>query len=211
MTLWDITKENNMQEIQIHYNLLRIAKDIEVNIDIGNLTKNQLKRVVKQVENGYATSGDATTSYISRSILREYDIPHFIVGNESNSYLAWKGIPTDHPIFNEIEGALAITKLSPPEGGGHYRDTWDLNIRRLERVILERPTIGNADLQYIDYIVRNKIHAVGRIKLAKDHKVNGLLEKLPDMTEFPIVLGREEYSYALPYEQTDRDEDEYYA
>ena len=200
-----------MREINIHHNLLKVAKNITVNVDIENLTKNQLKRVVKQVENGYATSGDATTSYISRSILREYDIPHFIVGNESNSYLAWKGIPTDHPIFNEIEGAVAITKLSPPEGSGHYRDTWDLNIRRLERVLLERPTIGHADLQYIDYMVRNKIHAVGRIKLDKDHKVNELLKKLPDMTEFPIVLGREEYSYTLPYEQTDHDEDEYYA
>lgn len=198
-----------MQEIQIHYNLLRIAKDIVVNIDIGNLSRNQLKRVVKQVENGYATNGDATTSYITRSILREYDIPHFIVGNESNCRIAWKNIPSNHKMFDELAGVVAITKLTPPED--HYYDAWKKAIQRLERIIYERPSTGNTDLYDVDFTVRTKVLDVSRIELDKDHKVYDLLEKLPDMTEFPLIIGREEYEYPLPYEVVEKDQEEYYA
>jgi hypothetical protein len=67
------------------------------------------------------------------------------------------------------------------------------------------------NLYEIDYMIRDKVHAVGRLKIDKDHKVHEVLKALPDMKEFPIVLGREEYSYALPYEEQDKDEDEYYA
>ena len=198
-----------IKEIQVHSNLLKVAKNIVVNVDIENLSKNQLKRVVKQVENGYATSGDATTSYITRSILREYDISHFIVGNEHNHHITWKNIPSDHPMFDKLAGVVAITKITPPEE--HYYDSWKKAIERLERIINERPSTGNANLYEIDYTVRNDVLNVGRIKLDKDHKVHELLEKLPDMKEFPIVLGREEYEYPLSYEIIETDEEEYYA
>lgn len=209
MTLWDITKEKIMREIGIHNNLSKVAKTIVVNVDIENLTKNQLKRVVKQVENGYATSGDATTSYITRSILREYNIPHFIVGNETNSHITWQNIPSDHKMFDELAGLVAITKLSPPDND-HYKTSWDRDIQKLERIINERPTTGNASLYYTDTMLRDKVMSAGRIPLDKDHKVHELLKKLPDMTEFSIVLGREEYEYPLPYEVKDNDREEYY-
>ena len=56
-----------LSNIDIHSNLSMVAKNIIVNIDTENLTRNQLKRVANQVANGYATSGNATTSYITRS------------------------------------------------------------------------------------------------------------------------------------------------
>lgn len=200
-----------MREIGIHNNLSKVAKNIVVNVDIENLSKNQIKRIVKQVENGYATGGDATTSYITRSILREYDIPHFIVGNEHNHHITWKNIPSDHPMFDKLAGAVAITKLtSPANDGGSYYMTWKTNIERLERIITERPSTGNANLYDVEYMVRNDVLNVGRIELDKDHKVHELLKKLPDMTEFPIVLGREEYNYPLPFEVVEKDEEEYY-
>jgi hypothetical protein len=199
-----------MREIDIHGNLSRVAKNIVVNIDIENLTKNQLKRVVKQVENGYATNGEATTSYMTRSILREYNIPHFIVGNETNSHITWQNIPSDHKMFDELAGLVAITKLSPPENE-HYKHSWDKDIKRLERIINERPTTGNASLYYTDSMIRDKVMSASRMPLDKDHKVKELLKKLPDMTEFSIILERKEYEYPLPYEATEKDEDEYYA
>lgn len=199
-----------MEAINIHSNLAMVAKNVVVNIDIGNLTKNQLKRVVKQVENGYATSGHATSSYITRCILREYNLPHFIVGNESSSYMAWKNISSDHPFFDKLAGAVAITKLTVPEHK-HQKDVWEKDIQRWERILLERPTTGNTDFYSIDYMVRDDIHSIGRVKLDEDHKVKELLEKLPDMTEFPIVIGRDEFIYPLPYEEKDNDKDEYYS
>ena len=200
-----------MTEIQIHQNLTRVAKSIVVNIDIGNLTKNQLKRVANQVENGYATSGDATTSYMTRSILREHKIPHFIVGNESNSYITWQNIPSDHPIFDELAGAVALTKLTVPDND-HQKQRLEQAIKKWDRILLERPTTGNFDLYEIDYIVRDKVHAVGRLKIDKDHKVYEFLKVLPDMKTFPLLLGQgqNEYSYPLPYEETDEDSEEYY-
>lgn len=198
-----------MREISIHNNLLKVAKNIVVNVDIENLTKNQLKRVVKQVENGYATSGEATTSYITRSILREYNIPHFIVGNETNSHITWQNIPYDHKMFDELAGLVAITKLSPPEHQ-HYKGAWEKGIKRLERVIEERPTTGNASLYDTDSMLRDKVLLAGRMPLDKDHKVHELLNKLPDMTEFSVILGREEYEYPLAYEVDDIDKEEYY-
>lgn len=199
-----------LSNIDIHSNLSMVAKNIIVNIDTENLTRNQLKRIANQVANGYATSGNATTSYITRSILREYAIPHFIVGNESNSHMSWKSITPDHPIFYELAGAVAITKLVTPHHEHHQRALAD-DIRKWERILAERPTTGHVDLYNIDHLVRDKLHAIGRVKIDKDHKVHEVLKALPDMKEFPIVLGREEYSYALPYEEQDKDEDEYYA
>ena len=200
-----------MTEIQIHQNLTRVAKSVVVNIDIGNLTKNQLKRVATQVENGYATSGDATTSYMTRSILREHKIPHFIVGNESNSYITWQNIPSDHPIFDELAGAVALTKLTVPDND-HQKQRLEQAIKKWDRVLLERPTTGNFDMYEIDYMIRNKVHTVGRLKIDKDHKVYEFLKVLPDMKTFPLLLGQgqNEYSYPLPYEEKDEDTEEYY-
>ena len=198
-----------MKEISIHSNLSTVAKNIIVNIDIANLTKNQFKRVIKQIENGYATSGDATTSYISRSILREYNIPHFIVGSESSNYVSWYDIPSDHPFFDAFAGAVAITKLSVPENK-HTKDSWERDMKEWERILLERPKVGNTSLYHIDYLVRENIMEVCRLKLTEDHKVKELLTKLPDMIEFPIVLGRNEFAYPLPWDVKDIDEVEYY-
>jgi hypothetical protein len=59
-------------------------------------------------------------------------------------------------------------------------------------------------------MLRDKVLLAGRIPLDKDHKVHEVLKVLPDMKEFPIVLGREEYEYPLPYEIDDTDKEEYY-
>ena len=89
--------------------------------------------------------------------------------------------------------------------------TWKTGIERLERLITERPSTGNTDLYDVDFTVRTKVLDVSRIELDKDHKVYDLLEKLPDMTEFPLIIGREEYEYPLPYEVVEKDQEEYYA
>ncbi len=197
-----------MKEIDIPDNLLKVAKNIVVNIDIENLTKNQFKRIVKQVESGYATNGDATTSYMTRSILREYDIPHFIVSAFRHSYITWKNLPSNHKIFDELTGVVAVTKLCPPEDP--YYKRWQKSIERLERIIAERPTTGNANIEEIDCGIRDKVFSASRIQLDKDHKVHKFLKKLPKMNKFSIVLGREEYEYPLPYEVDEQDEEEYY-
>ena len=197
-----------MEEISIHRNLALVAKNVVVNADINNLTKNQIKRVITQVKQGYATSGDATTSYITRSILREYNLPHFILGNNSE-YISWKNIPKNHAMFESLEKLVSITKME--EISYANQKTWrDKAVKEIERVLEERPTTGTLNLSDTSELIRDKVYDACRYELSDDHTVNELLTKLPDMSEFPIVIGREEYSYKLPYDEQVKDEDEFF-
>ena len=98
--------------IHIPSTLLQVSEAITVKVRVDRLSDRQLKNVARQVKAGYIpTYSNSATAHLARHLVKQFSVPCI-------KWSAWRietdNIPTDHPIYDAVVNAAAISKL---EGG----------------------------------------------------------------------------------------------
>lgn len=99
--------------IHVPQTLLNVSEKITVKVNVKDLTDRQLKNIARQVRQGHVSRwSNSATSIITRHVLHELGIPHI----RYNSWgIATHHIPNDHPLWEAVVNAVAITKIEDAE------------------------------------------------------------------------------------------------
>ena len=109
--------------IHVPQTLLNVAEEIKVKVKLNKLTDRQLKNIVRQVKSGYIPLyANSATAHIARHIASKFDTPCI---KWSSWRLQTHKLATDHPIFEAVVNAAAISKIENPERASWY--TSDFN------------------------------------------------------------------------------------
>lgn len=95
--------------VHVPESLLRVSKCLKLEVQMNSLTDRQIKNIVRQVRAGFVPMwSNSATAHIARHIVDKFEVPCI---KWSNYNIKMNNIPEDHPIFEAIINAGAISKL----------------------------------------------------------------------------------------------------
>lgn len=95
--------------VHVPESLLRVSKSLKLEVQMNSLTDRQIKNIVKQVRAGFVPMwANSATAHIARHIVDKFELPCI---KWSSYNIKLNNIPEDHPIFEAIINAGAISKL----------------------------------------------------------------------------------------------------
>lgn len=109
--------------IHIPQTLLNVSEEIKVKVKVSRLTDRQLKNVAKQVKAGFIPLyANSATAHIARHLVKAYDIPCI---KWSSWRLQTHNLSDDHPIYEAMEKAVAMSKIEKQDPSKWWADDID--------------------------------------------------------------------------------------
>ena len=160
--------------IHIPKSLLNVSEAVKVKVKLSRITDRQIKNIVRNIKTGWVPLyGNSATAHLTRHIAKKFDVPCI---KWSNWRLQLHDIKEDHPLWDAIPNAAAITKI---EANPRHMEWYGREIDHIMENGVNRSPNCAISYHYFSNTGQQMIQAAcKKPSIPDNHAVHAYLDKL---------------------------------